>query len=244
MFGWTDGIGIMLIVVAVVAAGILVWWEQRIRDPLISVRLMGLKDVVMSNTVGLVIMAAMAGSYLLLPFYLSMVDGYTTIQYGLILISNSIGMMISGLLVGKAIDRAGGCSRWLSIGCIVTAVGFFLFTTFGVGTPLWYVVLSLFVMGVGVGAVMVASTNLCYGYGREGEDGQLSGIVSMFRQAGSSVGVVVLNCIFVAGIVVSAGMPEGLIPGFRHAFFVAAVLCLVAFVISMSIRDKKECEAE
>ena len=110
-------------------------------------------------------------------------------------------------------------------------------------SSLWYILLALFIMGMGIGIALVASTNLCLSYSDDGEDGQMSGLINTFRQAGSSAGVAVLEAVFAGAIVVPLIIDPSnlswLMTGFRPAFFVATVFALIAFVISMFVRDKK-----
>ena len=89
---------------------------------------------------------------------------------------------------------------------------------------------------------MVASTNLSFEYVSESENGQLSGLTNTFRQAGSSAGVAILNCVFMSGIVILGPMTYDLIPGLKHAFFIAMIICLMAFVVSMGLKDKERAQ--
>ncbi|MFA6710518.1 MAG: MFS transporter [Candidatus Methanomethylophilaceae archaeon] len=249
--GWMSHEGLLLIVIMLVAGGLVAWWEQRSRDPLVSLRLVAIKDVIGSNVSTLLLFGAMSGSYLLLPYYLQYAQGYTTVELGFIMIANSIGILVAGPTVGKLADVTGVNSRYASIGCLIGAAGFFMMTFFTENTGLLFILLTLFIMGLGVGAALVASTNLSFGYCKEGEDGQLSGLINTFRQAGSSTGVAILNAVFlnalvipVGGILASGGNFDWLISAFRPAFFVAVILALVAFTISMGVRDKKYRDAK
>ena len=62
--GWMSEVGIALIVVAFVSAGLLFWWEQRVGDPLVSLRLITNNNILKANLVTMLVFAAMAGSYL------------------------------------------------------------------------------------------------------------------------------------------------------------------------------------
>lgn len=236
--GWMSHQGTAMILLLMVAAGLLVWWEQKVANPLISMRIIKIKDVAGGNMVALLLFGAMAGSYLLVPYFLEFCQGYSTVEMGLILIANSIGMMAVGPVVGKLSDKTGINSRMISAGCLISALGFFLMTLFVPDTGLWFVLLALFVMGAGMGMALVSSTNLCMGYSDEGEDGEMSGQINTFRQAGSSIGVAVLQAVFAANVAVSAGVLD-LAPGFKPAFYMAMILALVAFVLSMFVKDKK-----
>ncbi len=234
--GWTSEQGLAMIVVAMLAAGGVFWWEGRAADPLISLGMLGNTMVRRCCLITMLLFMTMAGSYLLLPYYLGYVKGYETMEFGFILIANSVGMMAAGPLVGRMADRTGQNRMFVVAGTLICALGFFMMTRFAADTGLVWIVLSLFVMGAGIGMAMVASTNLSFGYISEGENGQLSGLVNTFRQAGNSSGVAILNAVFMSSIVLVPTI--NLIPGFRHAFFVAVVIVMMAFVVAMGLKDK------
>lgn len=238
--GWTSDLGLALLITMFLGAGLLAWWEGRAKDPLISMRLIKDKQVNRSNIVAMVMFMAMAGSYLLLPYYLQFVQGYETIEYGLILVANSVGMMAGGPLVGKMIDRHGKCKIFAVAGTLVCASGFFMMTFFNGDTGLLYILASLFVMGLGLGMTLVSVTNLSFRYINADEGGQLSGLTNTYREAGVSIGTATLNAIFMANLAVGAAtIPEILVPGFRHAFFVAILITMVGFVVAMTLKDKE-----
>jgi EmrB/QacA subfamily drug resistance transporter len=234
--GWMSDLGIALIAVTMISAGLVFWWEQRSKDPLISIDLIRNPNIYRSCLVAMLLFMAMAGSYLLLPYYLQFVQGYETMEYGFILIANSVGMMIMGPIVGKLADRTGKNKRFVVAGALVCAVGFYMMMLFDANTGLPWILISLFVMGAGIGMALVASTNLAFEYISEGQNGQLSGLTNTFRQAGSSSGVAILNAVFMAFIVTSPAV--NLIPGFKHAFFIAIIIALLGFVVAMGLRDK------
>ena len=244
-FGWMSDLGILLLAVTFVSAGLLSWWEQRVSDPLVSMRLITNSNILKANLVTMLMFMAMAGSYLLLPYYFGYLKGLSTAEYGFILIANSVGMMVSGPLVGRITDRTGDNRMFIIIGTLLATLGFVMMMSFGPDTGIPYILLALFVMGAGMGMALVCATNLAYGYITEEENGQLSGQTMTFRQAGSSAGVAILNAGFVANLAIGAGSTAAvLMPGFRHAFFIAVVLSMIAFAVAMSSRDAKDLRKE
>jgi len=240
-FGWMSDVGILLLAVTFVSAGLLSWWEQRVSDPLVSMRLITNSNILKANLVTMLMFMAMAGSYLLLPYYFGYLKGLSTAEYGFILIANSVGMMVSGPLVGRITDRTGDNRMFIIIGTLLATLGFVMMMSFGPDTGIPYILLALFVMGAGMGMALVCATNLAYGYITEEENGQLSGQTMTFRQAGSSAGVAILNAVFVANLAIGAGSTAAvLMPGFRHAFFIAVVLSMIAFAVAMSSRNAKD----
>jgi len=233
--GWTSEAGIVMIVAAAIAAGGVVCWEGRAADPLLSLDMVRNPMILRCCTVTMLLFMTMAGSYLLLPYYLGFVKGYETVQYGFILIANSVGMMAAGPVVGRIADRTGQNRVFVVAGTLTCALGFFLMTRFQADTGLPLILIALFVMGAGAGMALVSSTNLSFGYISESENSQLSGLVNTFRQAGNSSGVAILNAVFMSFIVLAPTID--LMPGFRHAFFVAMIIALVAFVVAAGLRD-------
>ena len=236
--GWISDEGVLLLALTFTGAGLLFWWEQRTDDPLVSMRLIRDAGVLKANMITMFLFMAMAGSYLLLPYYLGYVKGMETVEYGFVLIANSVGMMAAGPAVGRITDRTGDNRTFAAAGAVLAALGFFLMMGFDADTGLAYILLALFVMGAGVGMAMVAATNLAYSHITPGENGSLSGQTTTFRQAGSSAGVAILNAVFIANLSLGAGSVSGILePGFRHAFFVALLMGLAAFVLAMASRN-------
>ena len=232
---------ILLLIAAFVGAGLLFWWEQRVDDPLVSMRLITNGHVLKANLITMTMFMAMAGSYLLLPYYFGYVQGMETVEYGFILIANSVGMMAAGPVVGRITDRTGNNRIFCIAGTLVAAVGFLMMMEFGADTNIAFILLALFIMGAGMGMTLVSATNLAYGFVSESENGQLSGQTTTFRQAGSSAGVAILNAVFMANITIGAATTGAiLMPGFRHAFFVAVLMTLTAFVIAMASKNAKD----
>ena len=243
--GWMSETGIALLVTAFVGAGLLFWWEQRVDDPLVSMRLITNTHVLKANLITMVMFMAMAGSYLLLPYYFGYVQGMETVEYGFILIANSVGMMAVGPVVGRIMDRTGNNRIFCIAGALVATLGFIMMMEFDGGTGIAFILLALFVMGAGMGMTLVSATNLAYGFVSESENGQLSGQTTTFRQAGSSAGVAILNAVFMSNIAIGAATTGAiLMPGFRHAFFIAVLMTLTAFVIAMASKNAKDVTEE
>ncbi len=239
--GWMSDIGLILLAVTFAGAGLLFWWEQRASDPLVSVKLITNSNVLKANLVTMLMFMAMAGSYLLLPYYFEYLKGMETVEYGFVLIANSAGMMASGPLVGRITDRTGDNRTFVVIGTVLATIGFIMMMSFSPDTGLPYILLALFVMGAGLGMALVCATNLAYGYITPEENSQLSGQTQTFRQAGSSAGVAVLNAVFVANLAIGAGSTAAvLMPAFRHAFFVAVIIAMIAFVIAMASKNAEK----
>jgi EmrB/QacA subfamily drug resistance transporter len=242
--GWGSAAGIGLVALTVLAAAGLFLWERRSSDPIVPPSLIRNRSIISANLACLSLFGAMAGSYLLVPYYLEYVMGYSQLEYGvalvgIIMIANSLGMLAVSPFVGKVADRTGRNRPLISAGCLVAALGFFMLSRLDQNSEIWLVLASLFVMGVGGGMALVASTNLAFSHIKEGEDGQVSGLINTFRQAGSSLGVSIMQLVFVSSIT-AAGVAlavHPLFPGFGPAFLAATGMAVLAFLISLFAKD-------
>ena len=70
----------------------------------------------------------------------------------------------------------------------------------------------------------------------------MSGLIIMFRQGGSSMGVCVLQAVLVLSIgnyVAGMSIMHFMLPGFEPAFIVAAVMAVIAAIMSLFASDKE-----
>jgi len=236
--GWMSTTGIALIFIAAISAGLLLRWEQKCADPIIPMRLMNVKDVVGANVVSMILFAGIAGSCMLLPYYMQLQLGFSTLKLGIILITMSVGMLAAGSVVAKITKDKGMNNVSITLGCIVAGIGFLIMMFYPSDESIvTYLLLisSLFVLGMGAGMAVMGSTNLCYTRTLPEENGQASGVINTFREGGASIGVAILSAIFSMSII---GI--NLMSGFKPAFFAGTIMMLIAFVLSMRLRDAKK----
>lgn len=252
--GYVGTIGLIMLIGIFLSAGLLIWWEQRAEDPLLSLRLLKSRQVMTANILNTLLFFIMAGCYLLLPIFLQNVylaqpefgfsEEQKQIFSGLILVANSVGLIVASPIVGKITDRTHDNKIFVVVGFLIAAVGLFMMFFFKeriVGDKLIFILASLVIMGFGLGMVIVAATNHAYTFAKPEESGQLSGMINMFREGGSSIGIAVLNAIFTTWFVNwgDSGY-QAFISGFAHAIFIAAVVAMIGFVVSVTLKNKKD----
>src|SRR5690606_16161971 len=109
-------------------------------------------------TIALVTMSFFAisffGASLLFPLYFQRVRGEDALHAGLLLAPQGIGAMLTMPLAGLLADKIGpGKIVMTSLGVITVAMG--LFTQIDDATPYWYLLMALFIMGLGMGGSMM-----------------------------------------------------------------------------------------
>ena len=247
--GWTSP-GILTL--ALVAAVTLAWFvrhELAYKDPLLDLRLFAKKNFLASNLLLSLVFFSFAGINYLLPFYLQYVRGYGTSDAGLIMTSLSFAMMGAGILAGMLYNRAGPRALCIAAALILTA-GYYMMTKLGTGTTAEYIVLSLALIGFGLGLLVTPAANMIMNMVSKKQQGMVSSLTSLERFAPLTLGIAFFNLIFIRGVLALAAgagvtleSPAELkIPvlaaGFDHAFFYSFLVGIIIIALALVVRHE------
>lgn len=97
---------------------------------------------------------AVNGAMFLLPLYLQNTRGLSVVWSGTVLIAQGVGLLISRSQIGKLTDSIG--ARWIVLVAVVIAIaGTLPFVYFTAHTSIWWVLLALFIRGIGQGGLTI-----------------------------------------------------------------------------------------
>lgn len=139
-------------------------------------------------------------------------------------------------------DKSGECRKYALAGCLVTAVGFITMLSYDLNTSIIQVIATLLLMGFGMGLTLVPIGNIIFTHTVTGEEGAASSFINTFRQMGSSVGLAIMQAVFIAvwtinAILTRPELVERVIEGFHVVFIVCALFAVIAFVLMLIVRD-------
>jgi EmrB/QacA subfamily drug resistance transporter len=170
------------------------------------------------------------GPMLLLPLLFQNVYGLSVIWAALALAPQGVAMLITRPLIGKLTDRLG--ARKVATVCLVlSAVATLPFVWFNAGTPLWLVLVVLFVRGLGIGGITLPLMSDSYTDLGPELTAQASVGGRIIQTLGASFGTAVLS-----GVLVATG---GAAAGFNVAFAVALVATLAIIVPAHWLTSKQ-----
>ncbi|WP_027346278.1 MFS transporter [Hamadaea tsunoensis] len=239
-WGWSDGKTVTMLIVGVVGLIAFVLVELRVKEPLISMRLMALRGVWTTNIVGLTFGFAMFGTFLLIPTLLELpkMTGYgfgkSVSEAGLFLLPTTLMMLVFGPLSGL-LERRFGPKLPLTLGALAVVAAF--------GLPaiahgaLWQLLASGFLTGAGIGLVFAAMSNAIIETVPATHTGEATSVNSIVRTVGGSIGSAV-----VAAVVVSDTTPQG-IPtdhAFTTGFWVCALVAALAVVAALALPSARK----
>jgi EmrB/QacA subfamily drug resistance transporter len=196
--GWTSEAVIGSFGLAISAGAAFVLHEARVREPMLDLRLfrnprLGWGTVAMTLA-GL----AIGGLAFLLTQYLQFVQGYTPLQAGLRFLPIAIGFGIASPITQRLVPRI-GTTRTVAAALGGGALLLASLSLVGPETSYWLVGPALLLIGLGIGAAFVPSTDAVMAAVPEANAGLGSAINDSGRQVGAALGIGILGALANAG---------------------------------------------
>jgi DHA2 family multidrug resistance protein len=177
--------------IALIALAVFLTAEFVVKEPLLDLRLLRNHNFGMSNIILIVFSIGMFGSTFLLPVYLQNSLGYSAFQAGSVFLPVGIIQGIIAPISGRISDKISAKIPIIA-GVILLSFSFFLNSKLSWMTELHFIMLSLYIRGVGMGLIFTAlSTVSLLEIPRE-KMAQASAITNSIRQLGGSLGVALL----------------------------------------------------
>jgi EmrB/QacA subfamily drug resistance transporter len=193
--GWGSPVTVGLYGVSIVAAGVFVWWERRVAEPVIPLRMFNRPGFSSSVAMAFLAGAAMFGAIVYLPLFFQGVQGQQATNAGLLLLPLMLALMVASLVVGRLTTRTGRYKIYPIIGTIVAAAGLWLLSTMDPATGRVASSMWMIVLGLGVGATLSVLTIAVQNAVEMRDLGAGTASVNFFRTLGSTIGVAVFGTI-------------------------------------------------
>ncbi len=230
-----DAAGIVWIAAALGAALVFYWWEKRQASPLIDFSVfLDNRTFVFSNIAAMINYGATYGVGVLLSLYLQYIQGFSAASAGLILVAQPVVQTIFSPVAGRLSDRIEP-RVVATAGMALTALGlsFFIFLT--PATPVYVIVLSLMVLGLGYGFFSSPNTNAIMSSAHTKHLGIASGMVATMRSLGQLLSMAIaMFCfsIFIGPVTLTPAVYPALMTSVTVAFVVFTILCILGVAAS------------
>jgi len=192
-WGWASAGSIACYVVGGVSAVLFVIIEVLMKDDaIIPMKLFRSGVFSMATILGVLVGFGMFGAMLTIPLYLQIVTGLSPTESGFATLPMVLGLMIASIVSGQLISRTGKYRIFPVIGTAFTAIGFLLLTYMTVDRPLWFMMIAMFVIGLGLGQMMQTLTLATQNAVEPRDMGVATAASTFFRQIGGTLGTAVL----------------------------------------------------
>jgi EmrB/QacA subfamily drug resistance transporter len=228
--GWTSAQTLGLLGIAAVLLGIFLGVESKVPSPLMPLGLFRLRNIAVSNVVGILWSAAMFAWFFLSALYLQLVLGYSPLQVGLAFLPGNVIMGVLSVGLSAKLVMRFGYRPPLATGLLVAAVGLLLFARAPVdGSFVVDVLPGMILLGLGAGMAFNPVLLAAMSDVEPSEAGLASGVVNTSFMMGGALGLAVLASL--AASRTNGDSLGALASGYRAAFVLGAVFAAAAAVI-------------
>ena len=166
-----------------------IWWELRIKNPILNVRLFKEKIV----TYGVLLMGSLGfflyGLVFLLPVFLSLTYHYTATQTGILFIPGSILTALMMPFIGKSMGDGVDPKKLIFVGLILLEACLWAFTRLSPLSSNNEILFGLYIRGAAMAFMFVPINSSILSQFQGAHVGQVAGLLNLFRQIGGSIGV-------------------------------------------------------
>ena len=242
--GWGTGRTLGLLGVAAALMALFLWIESRVESPLVPLGLFKLRNLAVSNVIGVLWSVAMFASFFLSALYLQLVLGYSPLEVGLVFLPGNLIMALFSLGLSARIVMRFGIRKPLTVGLSFAALGLLLFARAPVDGSLVDVLPGMILLGIGAGMAFNPLLLAAMGDVPQEEAGLASGVVNTAFMLGGALGLAVLASLAASRTDTltadGAGELEALTGGYHAAFFAGALFAAAAAVIGGLLLKPKE----
>ena len=241
--GWTAPIVLVAALGGVAALAAFVEVERRGKHPLLPLDLWRSRQFTSANVVTFLVYGALSGALFLLPIQLQRVIGFSPLASGTALMPITIVMLLLSSRAGRLAQRIGPRLP-MSLGPIISAVGFALMTLVAPGRGYWSSTFpAVLVFSLGLSLTVAPLTSTVLSAASEAHAGIASAVNNTVARAAGLLAVATLPV--VAGIAGANSLDPGVFSsGFKMATWISAGLLVAGGVLAFfTIRNPQHAGA-
>ncbi|HVV09970.1 MFS transporter [Amycolatopsis sp.] len=237
--GWGRTTTLLSLAVGVVLLGAFLFIEIRAEHPLMPLRLF--RDRNRATAYTNFFLGPMAGMsmFFFLTQYLQDVRGMTALQTGFAFLPMAVLVFGLSRLIPRLLPRFGPKPTALA-GTLSMIAGMLVLTRLSADSGYFPLVfLPMVLMGIGMGLAFAPLNVIIMGSVAPEDAGAAGGVLQTMQQTGATLGLAILVTVFGSASRGATGSPhEVLVTGMTHAFFAAAIIAGVAFLVALTFRRR------
>jgi EmrB/QacA subfamily drug resistance transporter len=235
---------------AVLMAGF-VFWELRIESPMLELRMFQSRVFSMGISTRFLGFLGTTATRFLLPIFLISFRGLTEGVAGLVLFLSALGMGVAAQSSGRLADRFGE-RPFMIFGFVILTTTAIAFAFVDGATPMWVVMLIVFLNGLAMGLWSVPNSSMIMGSVPPSRFGVVGALQNLSRNVGNVVGQAVASAV-VVGVMVSqgfdvaldeiadtAGAGDAFVDGWRAAYIFVTVFSALGLLLALLSRSNRE----
>ncbi len=245
--GFSDHRILALFAAWIIFLSLFIYLEIKTREPMLDLRIFLNGHLTINVITGFTTFFSIAGLFILIPFYLEDALHYDTRTTGLLMSVVPIAMGVIAPQAGKLSDKWG--TRPLTMaGLAVLALGYLSASTLSSETTAAGYLIRFLPVGIGIGLFQSPNNSAIMGSVPRNQLGVASGLLSITRTLGQTVGVAILGTIWSASVLLHAGSAfhgqptlapiDAQVDGLKHTLLIVSGIIAIALILSIWAAEK------
>jgi EmrB/QacA subfamily drug resistance transporter len=230
---WGDAVALGSFTAAALMLAAFVAIERRASQPITPLRLFASRERVGAYAARLLMVGAMFGMFFYLTQFLQGAEGYSALKAGLSFLPVTVTIFAMVKVVPRLLGRIGP-DLTLVGGLVLALVGLLWLSRISTTTDYWTgIALPMLLIGAGMGLAFTPLTQAAIAGVDHHDAGAASGLVNVFQQLGSTIGIGLLVTVYAA---VSEGSgAKALAEGVPSTITVSAALIALALAVVIGV---------
>lgn len=195
-WAWGSARIVGLAVLGVVLAVAFVAVERRAAEPVLPLKLFGIRTFSLAALISFIVGFAMFGAMTYLPTFLQVVHGISPTMSGVHMLPMVFGLLLSSTASGQIVSRTGRWKVFPVAGTAVTTIGLLLLHRLDEHSSTAVMSVYFFVFGLGLGLVLQVLVLVVQNAVSYEDLGVATSGATFFRSIGASFGVAVFGTLF------------------------------------------------
>jgi MFS family permease len=203
--------------------------ERRVRVPMVDFSFFGSRTFLGANIVAFIVSFAMLGMFFFLTLYMQNVLRYSPLEAGIRFLPTTLMVIVIAPIAGRLTDKIGP-RPLMTFGLGLVAISLLWQSFLSVDSGFGFLAPGFVLMGIGIAFVMSPMSTAAMNSVDKTKAGVASGILSMSRMVGGTLGVAVLGA-----LIGTPGDAASFVDSLGSALKIAAAVAAVGAVVAWTL---------
>ncbi len=228
-WGWGSPANLGLFAISAIGLAAFAVIERRVRVPMVDFDFFRSKTFLGASLVAFIVSFAMLAMFFFIAIYMQTIEGYSPLQAGIRFLPTTLCIIVISPLAGRLSDRIGP-RPLMTGGLVLVSVALFWQSWLSVGSGFSFLAPGFVLMGVGMGFIMTPMSTAAMNAVDRTKAGVASGILSMSRMVGGTLGVAVL-----AALVGNPREPQAFVDSLGHGLLIGSSIAALGAVVAWKL---------
>ncbi|MBR2525125.1 MFS transporter [bacterium] len=232
VIGWLSKEVILFLIISLVFFMLFIKHLKNTENQLLNLSLFTNLNFDYANMAMFLVSAYLSATNFLIPFYLSHILKFSTVQMGFLFMIYSLSYLVASFISGKVSNKVSlklMCAGSMFV-LSLNILGLVFSMNFASKTFLYpFFVIS----GITMSFFITSNNNLVMKMAKRGEEGMIAGVHRLVGRVGMLFGVALFEAFY------SLNLKFGDLQAYKNSYLLAMIICLTAVIFSLIIKTEK-----